>query len=51
MEEIEQGRVNCVITKDLSRFGREHIETGRYLRRIFPAYGVRSIAITDTTLF
>ena len=47
MEEIEQGNVNCVITKDLSRFGREYIETGRYLRRIFPAYGVRFIAIND----
>ena len=32
---------------DLSRLGREYIETGRYLRRIFPAYGVRFIAITD----
>ena len=48
MEEIEQGNVNCVITKDLSRLGREYIETGRYLRRIFPAYGVRFIAITDS---
>ena len=48
MEEIEQGNVNCVITKDLSRFGREYIETGRYLRRIFPAYGVRFIAINDS---
>jgi len=47
MEEIERGNVNCVITKDLSRFGREYIETGRYLRRIFPAYGVRFIAIND----
>ncbi|MCL1877910.1 MAG: recombinase family protein [Defluviitaleaceae bacterium] len=47
MEKIEAGIVNCVITKDLSRFGREYIETGRYLRRIFPAYGVRFIAIND----
>jgi DNA invertase Pin-like site-specific DNA recombinase len=47
MEEIEQGNVNCIISKDLSRFGREYIETGRYLRRIFPAYGVRFIAIND----
>ena len=47
MHEIEQGTVNCVITKDLSRLGREYIETGRYLRRIFPAYGVRFIAIND----
>ncbi|MCF2620635.1 recombinase family protein, partial [Oscillibacter valericigenes] len=34
--------------KDLSRLGREYIETGRYLRRVFPAYGVRFIAITDS---
>ncbi|MDR2932177.1 MAG: recombinase family protein [Oscillospiraceae bacterium] len=47
MEDIEAGKINCVIVKDLSRFGREYIETGRYLRRIFPAYGVRFIAILD----
>jgi DNA invertase Pin-like site-specific DNA recombinase len=47
MTEIEAGRVNCCICKDLSRLGREFIETGRYLRRIFPAYGVRFVAITD----
>lgn len=47
MQDIMEGRVNCVIVKDLSRLGREYIETGRYLRRIFPAYGVRFIAIND----
>ena len=47
MEEIKEGRANCVIVKDLSRLGREYIETGRYVRRIFPAYGVRFIAIND----
>ena len=47
MAEIEAGTVNCVIVKDLSRLGRDYIETGRYLRRIFPAYGVRFIAIND----
>jgi len=47
MEAIEEGRINCVIVKDLSRFGREFIETGRYLRNIFPAYGVRFIALND----
>jgi DNA invertase Pin-like site-specific DNA recombinase len=47
MQAIENGWVNCVITKDLSRLGREYVETGRYLRRIFPAYGVRFIAIND----
>lgn len=47
MRMIEEGKVNCVIVKDLSRLGREYIETGRYMRRVFPAYGVRFIAIND----
>ena len=47
MRMIEQGEANCVIVKDLSRLGREYIETGRYMRRVFPAYGVRFIAIND----
>lgn len=47
MEDVTEGKINCVIVKDLSRLGREYIETGRYLRRIFPAYGVRFIAIND----
>ena len=47
MQDIIEGKINCVIVKDLSRLGREYIETGRYLRRIFPAYGVRFIAIND----
>lgn len=47
MQMIQRGEANCVIVKDLSRLGREYIETGRYMRRIFPAYGVRFIAIND----
>lgn len=47
MSDIEAGRVNCVIVKDLSRFGRDYIETGRYLERVFPTLGVRFIALTD----
>ena len=47
MQDITDGKVNCVIVKDLSRLGREYIETGRYLRRVFPTYGVRFVAITD----
>ena len=47
MQDIEKRNVNCIIVKDLSRFGRNYIETGRYLERIFPFMGVRFIAIND----
>ena len=47
ISDIEAGRVNCVVVKDLSRFGRDYIETGRYLDQVFPALGVRFIALTD----
>lgn len=45
--DIEAGRVNCVIVKDLSRFGRDYIESGRYIQKVFPSLGVRFIALTD----
>ncbi len=47
LEDIKAGKVNCVVTKDLSRFGRNHIEVGKYLEKIFPYLGVRFIAIND----
>jgi DNA invertase Pin-like site-specific DNA recombinase len=47
IKDIESGLVNCVICKDLSRFGRDYIETGRYLERMFPEYNVRFVAIND----
>ena len=47
MRDIEAGGVNCVIVKDLSRFGRDYIEAGRYIQKTFPALGVRFIALTD----
>ncbi|MBD5089679.1 MAG: recombinase family protein, partial [Clostridiales bacterium] len=45
--DIEAGKVNCVIVKDLSRFGRDYIESGRYIQKIFPTLSVRFIALTD----
>lgn len=47
ISDINAGEVNCVIVKDLSRFGRDYIETGRYIQKIFPALSVRFIALTD----
>ena len=47
MNDVEKGRINCVVVKDLSRLGRNYIETGRYLERIFPSLGLRVIAIND----
>lgn len=48
MEDIRAGRVDCVIVKDLSRFGRNYIEAGNYIERVFPFIGVRFIAINDS---
>jgi DNA invertase Pin-like site-specific DNA recombinase len=45
--EIAERKINMVITKDLSRLGREHIGTGQYIEQIFPRMGVRFIAIGD----
>lgn len=47
LEDIRKGIINCVIVKDLSRFGRNYIEAGRYIEKIFPMLGVRFIAVTD----
>lgn len=47
MQDIRDRKVNCVIVKDLSRFGRNHIETANFMQKIFPFMGVRFIAVTD----
>lgn len=47
IQDIEKGEINCVIVKDLSRFGRDYIDTGRYLERFFPEMGIRFISLSD----
>lgn len=47
LDDIKAGLVNCVVVKDLSRFGREYIDAGKYIDRLFPFYGVRLIAVND----
>ena len=47
MDDIEAGKVNCVIVKDQSRFGRDYIEVGKYKEKIFPQMGVRFITINE----
>ena len=47
LAEIEKGTIDCVMVKDLSRLGRDYLDTGQYLERWFPAHGVRFIAVGD----
>ena len=47
LDDIREGKVATVITKDQSRLGRNHIETGTYMEIFFPEHGVRYIAIND----
>ena len=47
MEDVEAGKVNCIVTKDLSRFGREHVMMDYYLEFLFPEKQVRYIAVTE----
>jgi DNA invertase Pin-like site-specific DNA recombinase len=47
MDEVKAGRINCIVVKDLSRFGRNYVETGEYLEKIFPFMGTRFISIND----
>ena len=47
MNDVEAGKVNCIVTKDLSRFGREHVMMDYYLEFVFPEKQVRYIAIAE----
>ncbi len=47
IKDIEKGRINMVLTKDLSRLGRDHIQTGFYIENYFPEKAIRYIAVND----
>lgn len=47
MSDMRAGRINCIVVKDLSRLGRDYVETGNLVERVFPMMGVRFVAITD----
>ena len=47
LELVKNFKINCIIVKDFSRFGRNYIETGNYMEKIFPFFNVRFISISD----
>lgn len=47
MEQVKKRKIDCIIVKDLSRFGRDYIDSGKYIEKIFPSLGIRFIAIND----
>lgn len=47
MEDVRKGKINCIVVKDLSRFGRNYIEADHYIEKVFPFLGVRFIAIGE----
>ena len=48
MEDVKSGKVSIIIVKDFSRFGRNHIEVGNYIEKIFPLLDVRFIAVNNS---
>ena len=47
MADIKKRKINCILVKDLSRFGREYLEIGNYIEKVFPFLGVRFISVND----
>lgn len=47
MADVKSGKCNCIIVKDLSRFGRNYLDAGEYIENLFPLLGIRFIAVTD----
>ena len=47
MDDVREGKISCIIVKDMSRFGRDYIEASNYIETIFPFLGVRFISVSD----
>ena len=47
LDDAKEGKIDTIVVKDLSRFGRNYIQVGQYIDYIFPAYGIRFIALSD----
>lgn len=47
MSDMRNGRIDCIVVKDLSRLGRDYIETGNLIERVFPMFQVRFVAVND----
>lgn len=47
IRDIENGKINMIVTKDLSRLGRDYIETGEYIEKWFPEHEIRYVSVTD----
>ena len=47
LEQVRRGQINCIVVKDLSRFGRDYLTVGDYISRVFPFLGVRFISVND----
>lgn len=44
---VREGKIGCIIVKDFSRFGRNSLEVGYFMEKVFPLYGVRFISVND----
>lgn len=47
LEDAQKGKINCIVVKDLSRLGRNYVEAGNYLEKVFPFLNLRFIAVND----
>lgn len=47
LEQVKRGKVQCIVVKDFSRFGRDYLTVGNYISRVFPFMGVRFISVND----